>query len=74
MKSSLVFWLCWAFVAALTILQLQRTGAALLPRCAGFSLGGFSYGRGQAVGGTDFMSSGTWAQYLRLADSRAQAQ
>ena len=38
LKSLFYFWWCWAFVAAQTLLYLQREGAAFRPCWADFSL------------------------------------
>lgn len=77
------FSLCWAFVAARAWLWLQRgvcvgVVVASLPCSVGLLTAAASRCRARALGSSGFRSCGgsfgTWAQWLWLLSSRAQAQ
>ena len=49
LKNFIYFWLCWIFTVAWAFLQLWRMGATLQLQRVGFSPGGFSCCRAQAL-------------------------
>ena len=68
------FWLCWFYIAArgLSLVAGSRGYSSLW--CAGFSLRWLLLLQSTGSRCTVFSSCGTWAQYLWLAGSRAQAR
>ena len=67
------FWLCWVFVAVRGLLLVAVSGGYSSLQCMGFSLWWLLlWSTGSRRAG--FSICGTWAQYLWLAGSRAQAQ
>ena len=68
------FWLHWVFVAARGLSLVAASGGYSLLWCVGFSLQWLLLLRSTGSRCADFSSCGTWAQYLWLAGSRAQAQ
>ena len=67
------FWLRWVFVAARWLSLVAASGGYSSLRCAGISLRWLLLLQSTGSRHAGFSSCGTWAQWLWLTGSRAQA-
>ena len=68
------FWLHWVFIAARGLSLVAVSGGYCSLRSLGFSLQWLLLLQSTGSRRAGFSSCGTWAQWLWLAGSRAQAQ